>query len=450
MPDDIACLFLNPSSRTVKKMTRPTLRKMKWERPRPGRLVQNAIALVISSAGSSTIGIVFWAVAAHLATQAAVGRTTAEIAAMMLLTNMAQLSFGSIFERFLPIAGHLTGEFVRRAYATCLSFALILATVYVITGFGHSFLPSAFIWRALFIVSVVLWTIFALQDSVMIGLRASKWVAVENIAYSIAKLALLPACVFLSAVHGIFVAWVAPLIFTNLAVTWYLFSRRIPEQMLTPAVADLPSTRELIVLAGAQYASLLTSVFIPSIVTLIVISRLGAVANAHYFLPAMIYASLSLFTWAIIRSFLVEASSEPHALRAHANSALRALALLLVPSVVLGCIFAPEFLGVFGHSYEANGTTLMRMLLLSFPGVSVMIFYSTFAWLDRRVWSMTVRNLATNALYLIVVILLIDRHGIDAIGIAALVNSAFTVILFLPPSIKRYRQTAFTSTELGI
>src|SRR5579863_1145825 len=146
-------------------MTRPTIKKMRWERPRPGRLVQNAIALIISSAGSSTIGILFWAIAAHLATHAAVGRTTAEIAAMLLLANLAQLSYGSIFERFLPIAGHLTGGFVRRAYSTCLVFALVLATAYVIAGFGHSFLPSSLLWRALFVVSVVLWTIFALQDS---------------------------------------------------------------------------------------------------------------------------------------------------------------------------------------------------------------------------------------------------------------------------------------------
>ncbi len=409
--------------------------------------MQNAIALIISSGGSAIIGVLFWAFAAHLATQRAVGRTTAEIAAMILLSNLAQLSFGSIFERFLPISGHLTGGFVRRAYTTCIGFGFILATAYVIIGFGHSFLPSTFIWRALFVASVVLWTIFALQDSVMIGLRASKWVAVENILYSLAKLALLPSCVILSASHGIFIAWTGPLIVTNLIVTWYLFTKRIPEQMLTPALSELPSTRELVVLAGAQYASLLSSVLVPSVVTLIVIDRLGAVANAHYFLPAMIYSSLSLFTWGIIRSFLVEASSEPHALRAHANSALRALVLLLVPSVILGCIFAPEFLNVFGHAYEVHGTTLMRMLLLSFPGTSVMIFYSTFAWLDKRVWSMTVRNLATNALYLLVVIALIKGHGINAIGIAALINSGFTVILFLPASIRRYRQTASLSTE---
>lgn len=418
-----------------------------WRNSRPGRLVRNAIALIISSAGSAVIGVVFWAVAAHLTTPAAVGRTTAEIAAMLLLANLAQLSFGSIFERFLPIAGHLTGGFVRRAYSTCIAFAFILAIAYLILGFGNRFLPSAFIWRVLFIASVVLWTIFALQDSVLIGLRESRWVAVENIGYSIVKLGLLPLCVILSAGQGIFVAWTVPLILTNLAVTWYLFTRRIPEQMLTAAVADLPSTKELLVLAGAQYASLLSFVFVPSIVTLIVIQRLGAVANAHYFLPALIASSLTLFAWGITRSFLVEASSEPHALRAHANSALRALAILLVPGIFFGCIFAPQILSFFGHSYEVHGTTLMRMLLLSLPGTATMIFYSTFAWLDKRVWSMTARNLATNALYLVVVVVLIGRHGIDAIGIAAVVNSGFTAVLFLPASIKRYRQTVTVNHE---
>src|ERR1035437_2002066 len=83
---------------------------------RPGRLVQNPIALMISSGGTAVIGVIFWVVAAHLASTAAVGRTTAEIAATLLLANLAQLSYGSIFERFLPVAGRFTRDFVTRAY----------------------------------------------------------------------------------------------------------------------------------------------------------------------------------------------------------------------------------------------------------------------------------------------------------------------------------------------
>jgi hypothetical protein len=73
-----------------------------------------------------------------------------------------------------------------------------------------------------------------------------------------------------------------------------------------------------------------------------------------------------------------------------------------------------------------------------------MTFYSTFAWLDQRVWWMTVRNVFGSALQLAVIFILISSHGIDAIGVAVLLNSAVTLVLFLPASIHRYRMTAVT------
>jgi O-antigen/teichoic acid export membrane protein len=292
------------------------------------------------------------------------------------------------------------------------------------------------------VVAVVLWTIFALQDSVLIGLRASRWVAVENIAYSAVKMAFLPVSIAISATEGIFVAWTAPLILTIIAISWYLFRHRIPEHASTSVSTEaLPSARNLIVLASAQYAALLSSVFLPSIVTLIVIQRLGAVANAHYYLPAMIANSLGMFSWGIVRSFLVEATNEPHALRLHANSAIRALLIVLVPSIVLGCIFAPYYLRIFGASYANQGTTLMRLLLISLLGTTVMVFYTAFAWIDKQVWWLTVRNVVSGIIYLVVIFALIGRFGINAIGIASLIYSGTTLLVFLPITIRRYLRT---------
>ena len=210
------------------------------------------------------------------------------------------------------------------------------------------------------------------------------------------------------------------------------------------ATESLPSTRELFFLAGAQYSMLLFSVFTPSIVTLIVIERLGPVANAHYYLPALITSGLALFNWSIVRSFIVEAAHEPYALRRHANTAMRGLALVLIPSVVIGVIFAPEFLRIFGRAYAANGTTLLRMLLLALPLSAVTIFYTAFAWLDKRVWWMAIRELVSAAIYFTILLSLISRHGIIAIGIASLVSSGLQGIFFLPISIRRYRQTSNT------
>jgi O-antigen/teichoic acid export membrane protein len=397
---------------------------------------------MISSGGTAVLGVVFWAVAAHLSTASALGRTAAEIAAMLLLATLAQLSYGSIFERFLPVAGEFTFNFVKRAYLLCTAFGLVLAAGYLALGFGRSFLPSSLGWKLLFVVAVVLWTIFALQDSVLIGLRASRWVAVENIAYSAVKMAFLPVSIAISATEGIFVAWTAPLILTIIAISWYLFRHRIPEHASTSVSTEaLPSARNLIVLASAQYAALLSSVFLPSIVTLIVIQRLGAVANAHYYLPAMIANSLGMFSWGIVRSFLVEATNEPHALRLHANSAIRALLIVLVPSIVLGCIFAPYYLRIFGASYANQGTTLMRLLLISLLGTTVMVFYTAFAWIDKQVWWLTVRNVVSGIIYLVVIFALIGRFGINAIGIASLIYSGTTLFVFLPITIRRYLRT---------
>lgn len=423
-------------------MTSDSQHKRVWSRWRPGLLIQNAIALMISSGGTAVLGVVFWAVAAHLSTASALGRTAAEIAAMLLLATLAQLSYGSIFERFLPVAGEFTFNFVKRAYLLCTAFGLVLAAGYLALGFGRSYLPPSLGWKLLFVVAVVLWTIFALQDSVLIGLRASRWVAVENIAYSAVKMAFLPVSIAISATEGIFVAWTAPLILTIIAISWYLFRHRIPEHASTSVSTEaLPSARNLIVLASAQYAALLSSVFLPSIVTLIVIQRLGAVANAHYYLPAMIANSLGMFSWGIVRSFLVEATNEPHALRLHANSAIRALLIVLVPSIVLGCIFAPYYLRIFGASYANQGTTLMRLLLISLLGTTVMVFYTAFAWIDKKVWWLTVRNVVSGIIYLVVIFALIGRFGINAIGIASLIYSGTTLLVFLPITIRRYLRT---------
>jgi O-antigen/teichoic acid export membrane protein len=411
--------------------------------PRSGQLIQNAVALMISAGGSAVLGLAFWGVAAHLASQKAIGHTAAEIVAMIMLANLAQLSFGSIFERFLPVAGSRTRSFVKRAYMMCIGTAFVLAVIYVYSGLGHNVVPHTNFERVLFVVTVVMWTIFILQDNALVGLRASRWVPVENILFAIAKLALLPVMLSASAAQGVFLAWSAPVVLTLIAVNWYLFTRRIPRHEALQAPSEsLPKTRELFLLAGAQYATLLFSVFTPSIVTLIVIQRLGAVANAHYYVPSLIYSGVLLLMVSIVRSFLVEAASEPHLMRRHANLAIAAMTAVLIPCVIIGVIFASNILRIFGPDYADRGTTLLRMMLLSLPLSAVPLFYSTFGWIDRRVWWMTIRNLVDSIIFFAVLFSLIGRYGIQSIGIGFLITSALQGMFFLPISIRRYRLTS--------
>ena len=90
--------YQSQDRRDMSRTTRLTPLEGLRSRLRAERLIQNAAALMLSTGGTALLGLVFWTSATHLATAAAVGRTSAEIAAMVLIANLAQLSFGSIFE----------------------------------------------------------------------------------------------------------------------------------------------------------------------------------------------------------------------------------------------------------------------------------------------------------------------------------------------------------------
>jgi O-antigen/teichoic acid export membrane protein len=359
---------------------------------------------------------------------------------MVLLANIAQLSLGSIFDRFLPMAGTRTRSIVTRAYLLVMAVALVAGIVYLSLGFGAKFIPPSLIWRALFVVAVVLWTIFVLQDSVLTSLRATRWVPVENILFSAAKLALLPAALAVFAHQGLFLAWTAPVLAATGVVSWYLFSKLLPlHEARSLSKERFPTMREIASLAVAQYATGLIIVFEAQLVVLIVIDKLGAVASAHAYLPGLIANSVEILLYNLVTSFLVEASTEPESVRKQARVTLRAGLVVLVPAVTIGLIFAPEILRLFGPSYAEHGTTLLRMLLLSQPFLAVTVFYTSFAWIDRRLWRLAIRELITGGVYFGTLLALIGHFGILAIGIASLVASGLQAFFFLPLLIRRYR-----------
>ncbi len=403
-------------------------------------LVRNALALMVSSMGSSVIGIVFWGVAAHLVSVESIGRASAELTAMTLLASLASLSIGSTFIRFLPVSGNRTRRFVARSYGSCVSLALILALIYVSAGFGRRFLPTGVGWRALFVVVVAFWVVFTLQDAALTGLRATKWIPVENLLFGVAKLALLPLFVLVIPGQGIFLAWSAPVFVAVALVTRYLFHTRIPEHESTSHDrSSLPAGKEIASVLGAQGATELVAIVSSLLMPLIVISRLGASANGHFYLPWTIAGSFSLLIFNVLSSFLVEAAHDPSTMRLHVDRTVRLTLLILLPGVTIGVALAPYLLRIFGATYAEHGTTLLRLLLIALPGTAVTSFFTSFLWLERRMLVLTCRQIANATVFLGVTLLLIGHFGLLAVGIASLATEVVQAVIFLPGAIGRYR-----------
>ena len=86
------------------------------------------------------------------------------------------------------------------------------------------------------------------------------------------------------------------------------------------------------------------------------------------------------------------------------------------------------------------------MFLLSLPGYAVNDFYTSFAWIDRHVWRLAIRDVIATSIYFIVLFAFIGHVGIVSIGIASLVSSGLQAIFFLPLLVKRYRLTSNTDS----
>jgi hypothetical protein len=66
------------------------------------------------------------------------------------------------------------------------------------------------------------------------------------------------------------------------------------------------------------------------------------------------------------------------------------------------------------------------------PLSTLSIFYSSFAWLDKKVWWMAARDLVSVLIYFAVVLPLMGRFGINAIGIGTLCRRGFSRYSFFP------------------
>ena len=179
---------------------------------------------------------------------------------------------------------------------------------------------------------------------------------------------------------------------------------------------------------------------------LIVISRLGASANGHFYLPWTISVSCTMLVWNVLASFLVEAAHDPSTMSLHVDRTVRLTLLILVPGVALGVALAPYLLRIFGATYAEHGTTLLRLLLLALPGSAVTSFFTSFLWLERRMLVLTCRQLLDAAMFLGTTLLLMGHFGLLAVGIAALATEALQAVVFLPGAIGRYR---LVHTETG-
>ena len=270
----------------------------------PKALTVNALALMTATIGANGLGLVFWAVAAHLRPPDIVGQASAAIAALTLLAMIAQLNMTNVIVRLLPAAGRLGTGMVARGYLVVVFLSLVAGLVYCVSGLGRHVLTGG-------------WPQYAGVHVRGSGARrvrtrgfgphrvaAAPWVAAENITTAIARIALLPV-LFVTAMGAVW-STVLPMLVAAVIVNSFLFGRALPAHGSVPGT--LPGRRRLFSFVAAEYSGNICAVASVQVMPLIVVWRLGPAAAAFLTLPWLIGSGITLVLWNVSASFVVEAA----------------------------------------------------------------------------------------------------------------------------------------------
>jgi O-antigen/teichoic acid export membrane protein len=388
------------------------------------RLELNALALMFTTAATALLGLAFWAVAARYYSTASVGRGSAMISSLTLMSTLAQLNLGNVFARYLPTAGRSSRRFVLRGYLVVVGFGLVLGAGFAMAGLGRAFFTHP-LDRVLFPVYVAVIALFTLQDFVLLSIQAAKYIPVKNVIFSLVKLVLLAMLAAELPDHGIPVAWVLPAVVGAIAVTAAVRLRGLPDpnDPNTPA-GELPDRRTMGGVIAGEYVSGAAGVVVPMVLPLLVLWELGAEANAFFSMPWLVASSLSMLIWNVASSLLVEAATD----KANAGALVRrALKLSLVVGGAGGLVElagAPFILAVLGPEYAREGTDLLRVMALVVPFNAVLVAWTTLMRIHGRMALLVTQQVVGGAGTIGLTVLLLPSLGVTGAGVGFVVSQA--------------------------
>jgi O-antigen/teichoic acid export membrane protein len=408
-------------------------------------LFRGAYSLMANTLLTSVLGLVFWIVAARLFPSSTVGRDSVLVASMVTLSSICQLNLGNALVRFLPTAGTRTRGALLGAYALSGATALLAAAAFVLIVPRLSdeleFLSDDLALASLFVASVLLWGVFALQDAALTALRRAPWVVAENALFGVLKLAALPILLAAGAAHGVFVAWVVPMALLLLPVNYLIFTRVVPRPGTSrpgPTLEDLGRRALARFLAQDYLASIMGQAAVAAL-PLIVIALLGSAESAWFYMPFMIVTAFDLLFFNIGTALTVEGALAEQRADALAHAAARRFAILLLPGVVVMVAAAPLVLLPFGSEYADNGAAVLRLLALSSIFQAAVTLYVALLRLRRRGGEIAVLASAQCLLRLGLAVVLGELIGLEGIALAWLVATALVACAILPRLVRSLR-----------
>ncbi|MBG0815623.1 lipopolysaccharide biosynthesis protein [Planomonospora sp. ID82291] len=407
-------------------------------------LLRNAYSLIVNAGAAGALGLAYWTVAARFYSDADYGRGFALIAAMRLLAALTAFGFVGALTRFLPEGGRATGRLVGSTYlvgggAAAAATGLFLTTLpFWGANFGGlaGLAPAA--W---FLLAVVLWCVFTLQDVVLTALGKAPWVPLIGVAVGVAKLGLLIVLAPSFPGSGIFLAWTIPVAFTVVPISIAIFTRLAPRAAARSGHRPPPPLRRIGGFLAGDFPGTLLILASVYLVPALVSGGVNARMAGYYGAAVTLVGVFDMLALNMAISLTIEGAGDPAALAGKCRLALRRTMMLLVPAVAVTTLAAPLILGLgWGESYAEHGSDVLRLLALaSIPHALIEIYLGVL-----RARSRVRALLVLQALLCVLVVglsfLFFLAYGITGVGLGTLTAQVVVAAVIAPGLVRVLRR----------
>lgn len=407
-------------------------RKVRHDLSNP--LFRNGYALMANTGITAVLGMGYWLLAAHYFSEEEFGRGQAVITLMRLFASLTALGLVGALARYLPIAGRRTPGLILRGYGTAaatgvtaaLGFLLTLPlwgeTYSVLGGFG----PGLF-----FLGSVAVWAVFTLQDVVLTGLRNAVWVPVNSIVFGLMKMGLLIALAGALPDGGIFVSWMVPTAIALIPINWLIFGFVVPRHVRRSADRHPrpPGMREIGRFLSGDFPGTLSVLAIVYLVPVAVATQVGEATFGRFSMAHTLGCMIELLAMNMAVSLTVEGSFDRSRLAANCRNALRRALMIIVPIIVVAVAAAPLILRIFGESFAAEGTLLLRLMALAvLPRVLIEIYLSALR-AQSQVRKLAALQIGLAAMVLASIAVLFPFAHVEAVGYGMLISQTVIALV---------------------
>ena len=423
-------------------------------------LVRNSLYLMASTVVTAALGYAFWVLAAHMFSSREVGTASAVISLCSTVALLTYLGSSATLIERLPSREHSPEwtKFLTRVCALTVGVTAAV-TAAVVPVLSASAQYQAFFGSVRAVLAAVLgaaaWTLVNLLGSAFIAARRAGQLLFIQTLVSLAKLLfVVPLAAAGAGVMGLVGAWVAAaLLGAGAGVLWLIPQLRLgrrpgprahrrPEAVAEARVrarrrarhkrpAEMPDARSVRRLLG-QHLTSVGGAVTPLVLPVLVSLRLGVVQNAYFYITWMVGSAFFMVSPSVAQAVFAEGVRAQSNLGRLVVKALRVIAALLIPAMVVVVAAGQLVLRLFGSSYATAGYGLLVILAISALPDAVSNVAVVVCRVTLRLGYSSALNLAILVMTLGGAWFLMPRLGITGAGAAWLGAQVVGAIASLP------------------